>query len=65
MRIEIRNQGDDYISGVYVAEGNEQQPQCTWCFDHNTGEIRDLVDTASVVIGYANSDEEALNFLGK
>ena len=61
MKVTIQNRSVDGISGTY--EGNETQPQCTWSWSARSGIIRDLTETSSVVVGYANTEEEAIAFL--
>ena len=64
MKAVVCHKGIDYISGYYQPnKQNEQKPQCTWAFNHNSGEIKDLTETTSVVIGYAKTNEEAIKFL--
>lgn len=42
-------------TGVYIPDDNESEPQCTWAWDKETGEVRDITEVASIVVDYVPS----------
>jgi len=55
MKREISEETRKGAYGRYVPEGEESQPQCMWCWDKKSREVRDYVGLDDgIVIGYAD-----------
>ena len=63
MKAEILHNAETHITGRYVANENENQPQCTWVWDVGLGEIHDVIGTSQVTIAYAKNMSEFMAWL--